>query len=321
MKDRSPRKLSRREALVAITALVGSALACAYADVPIDPIKTEPARTPVPSPTLPFDPDSLTSVVKATPLPSGTPAPTQTETATIVPTATQEKPKTPELMNPWIGNIYLGNPFNTVLPKEVAEAAELWGGEKTFTINDPHLVLQNELTEEEAKTMNPRNIITSPGVGLIFQTDNRRGNGLKHLVVYGHSGYSLIGEELPLNFFKRLINKSPETLIGTKLSLTQEGVISNFEVVHYVTVPEANFNSSFFNYKNSDDPTWRTVPLFLSFNAMCKNADGTNNLCLGINTNTEPFNGGDDLITFVGCYGPEGDLTSGRMLVTVKLLP
>lgn len=306
MKDRSPRKLSRKEALVALGALAGAALACAYADVPI--ITATPPRTPVPTGTLPFDINELTEEILATPLPSGTPMPTQTETATMVPTPTIEKPKPPEVMMPYIGNTYLGDPFQIELPEETARLAAFWEGSKTFSIDDPFLVLQSELTQDEYDTMNPHNIIKTPKVGLVFQTDNRR-DGLKHLVVYGHSGYSLLGEELPLNFFKKLINMNPEGMIGAKLSLIQNGLATNLEIVNYTTVTEENFNQSFFNYKNSNDPTWQSVPIFINLTS------------LGINLNSEPFNSKSDLVTFIACYGPEGDLTSGRMLVTAKLVP
>ncbi len=310
MKDRSPRKLTRREALLALTALAGGALACAYADVPI--VTITPPRTPVPSPTLPFRLDNLTAEVKVTPIPSGTPAATQTETATMVPPPTIEKPKPPEVMMPYIGNTYLGDPFQIELPEETARLAAFWEGVKTFSIDDPLLVLQNELTEDEYDTMNPHNIIKTPKVGLIFQTDNRRENSdedLKHLIIYGHSGYSLLGEELPFNFFKKLINMNPESIIGAKISLLQNQLRTNLEIVHYTTVTEEKFNLAFFNYKNSDEQSWQSVPVFISLNS------------LGIDINTPPFNGTDDLITFVACYGPDGDLTSGRMLITAKLLP
>lgn len=309
-------KESPKRLLLVSAALGAAGLACSDGSVPIQTITPKPTqRTPEPTWTLPFSvPETNTPRIPTTTVKSdlliNTPQPVNTEipTPTNTQIPTEETPKPPEFMQPYIGNVYLGNPFQINLPEETARLATLWGGEKTFSIDSPLVVGSPELSDEQISTMSPHNIVNDPRVGLVFQTDNRR-VGLTHVVLYAHSGYSLFGERLPLDFFRKIINENENSLIGTKLSLVQDQNVSNLEVVHYERVNEEQFNVAFANYKNDERADWRSTPLFLRFET------------LGIDIAKPPFNGNDHLISFVACYGPITNITEKRMIITARYIP
>lgn len=321
-----PIKLSRRDFLKAAVFVSTSAALAACRQAGIIAPTPSKIRTPVPTWTLPFEEattqtpvpsktsteakKSATVSATASPKPTDIPAPSDTPAPTEAPL---------QIMESKIGNIDLTQPYTISVPKETGDLSKYWQA-VTFNIDDPHEVTETEFTPEELAEMNPHNITKDPNVALNIQTDNRR-PGLVDIMVYIHSGYSFWGNELPGNFLRRLVRDNPDKTIGAQFSLEQNGNVTTLEIVDYKNVDQEVFNGkevdgevvggAFANYTNDADPIKQNTRVFLRFDKV------------GIDINTAPYNGNEDLVTFVTCSGPLlpiSEIEATRALVTAKVV-
>lgn len=323
-------------AVFAASAVLSS---CANPNNPVRPGTETPKE---PAATWTMRPDWLTQEslltqtqahIKATPtveikktvtpsiVPSATDTPNPTDMATAIPSETSAPtPKTPEITSSIVETVDLSKPFRFEIPEETAKLGAFWGGDRTIEVSVPDVITGTKLTDEQRNLMDPDNIPGDPSdpktkVALIFQTNDGS------LMVYGHTGYnphSLILQELTLDFIRRIIVYSPESVVGAEFYMVNVPDSTNpqptkikLRIVSYTSVPEDIFNLAFDDYSSDPDPVKQKTPLTFDFGKV------------GIDLKAYPFNSGKKLITFVGCDGSLllGQLSQDRMIVTVEILP